>query len=388
MKVFLKKNIKPRIKNGHPWIYDNEIEKIEGNVENGSIVNVFNHEKYFIGKGYLNTNSKIRVRLLTRKNESINKDFIKKRILAAIKRRNTSEKTFRVVFSEADNLPGLIVDKFESYIVIDITTLGMEKLKPYILESLIEIFNPLGIYEKSESSSRIKEGLEKISEWVYGRGPELIPFQINDIKFLADTKGQKTGAFLDQRYNAMILGNFSKNKICLDCFSYTGNFAVHMLRAGAKNVILIDYSKRALEIADEIMKLNKFENYELINANAFDFLKNLDKSSKMFDVISVDPPSFAKSASNKLSALKGYKEINLRAMRLLKDGGILATSSCTQVVSEQEFISTIIAATNDSGKIARTLYRGGQPFDHPIVLNIFETNYLKFFLLEIEKIRY
>ncbi|MBO8139018.1 MAG: class I SAM-dependent rRNA methyltransferase [Thermosipho sp. (in: Bacteria)] len=388
MRVQLKKDIKNRIKNGHPWIYENEIEKIEGTIDNGDIVEVFNHESYFIGKGYINFNSKIRVRLLTRKNEKIDREFFKKRILEALKRRNSKEESFRVVFSEADNLPGLIVDKFEKFLVIEINTLGIEKFKSQIIDVLIEIFNPNGIYEKSDSSSRLKEGLPTNTGWIYGNGPELIPYSINGIRFFADTRGQKTGAFLDQRFNALSLKNYvDNNKICLDCFSYTGNFGLHMLKFGAKHVIFVDYSQRAIEIAKLTLKENGFENFDLIVGNAFDILKNFDKNSKYFDVISIDPPSFAKSASNKKSALRGYKEINLRAMKILKNHGILATSSCTQVISENDFLNTIFSSASDLNKLVRVLHKGGQPFDHPQVLNILETQYLKFLLLEIENIK-
>ncbi|MBO8160002.1 MAG: class I SAM-dependent rRNA methyltransferase [Thermosipho sp. (in: Bacteria)] len=387
MKVFLKKDLKNRIKNGHPWIYDNEIEKVEGEIENGNIVDVFNHEKHFIGKGYINFNSKIRIRLLTRKNEKIDKDFFKKRIIQALKRRNKFENSFRVIFSEADNLPGIIVDKFDEFLVIEVNTLGIEKFKNYIVDILVELFEPKGIFEKSDSSSRKKEGLNIFKAWIYKNGPELIPFKVNDIKFFADTLGQKTGAFLDQRFNALSLKNYVEHKVCLDCFSYTGNFGLHMLKFGAKHVTFIDYSERAINVAELILKENGFKNYELIVGNAFDFLKTFDKTSTYFDIVSIDPPSFAKSASNKKSAIRGYKEINLRAMKILKENGILATSSCTQVISENEFSSTVLSAANDSNKLARILYKGGQPYDHPYVLNIFETQYLKFFLLEIENLK-
>ncbi|ABR31722.1 SAM-dependent methyltransferase [Thermosipho melanesiensis] len=387
MKVFLKKNIKNRIRNGHPWIYENEIESYEENIKNGNIVDIFNHENFFIGKGYINFNSKIRIRILTRKNESIEKDFFKKRFISALKRRNTKENSFRVIFSEADNLPGLIVDKFDNYIVLEINTLGMERFKSLIIDTIVELFNPKGIFEKSNNSSREKEGLEKFSGWVYKNGPELIPFNLNGLKFFADTKGQKTGSFLDQRINAKSLKNFSKNKVCLDAFCYTGNFGMHMLLYGAKHVTFLDYSQRAIDIVNLIAKENGFKNYETIVGNAFDILKNFDKSSKYFDIVSIDPPSFAKKATNKQSAFKGYKEINLRAMRITKDNGLIATSSCTQVISEEEFEHILFSAGVDSGKLIRVIHRGDQPFDHPYVLNILETKYLKFRLLQIENIK-
>lgn len=387
MKVYLKKNIKNRIKNGHPWVYENEIDRIEGEPQNGDIVSIFNHENHFIGKGYINFNSKIRIRILTRKNEQINKEFFIQRIKEALKRRNTNEESFRIIYSEADGLPGIIADKFGDYIVIEINTLGMEKFKPLIIDILNDYFSPKGIYEKSDNSSRIKEGLEKFSGWIYNSGPELIPYSVNGIRFFADTKGQKTGGFLDQRYNALSLKNYVNDKVCLDAFCYTGNFGMHMLRFGAKHVTFLDYSERAIEIVKLTAQKNNFSNYDTVIGNAFDILKSYDSKSKLFDVISIDPPSFAKSANNKKSAIKGYKEINLRTMKILKNGGLLATSSCTQVISEEDFKTIVAAAAIDTGKLARILYRGDQPYDHPYVLNIFETKYLKFLLLQIENIK-
>ncbi|MBZ4649806.1 class I SAM-dependent rRNA methyltransferase [Thermosipho sp. (in: thermotogales)] len=387
MKVYLKKKIKNRVKNGHPWIYENEIEHIDGTPQNGDIVSVFNHERRFVGKGYINFNSKIRIRILTRLNEEINKSFFEKRIKEALLRRNPKEESFRIIFSEADNLPGIIADKFGDYIVIEINTLGMEKFKNEILDILINTFSPKGIFEKSESSSRIKEGLQESVGWIYKSGPELIPYKVNDILFFADTLGQKTGAFLDQRFNALSLKNYSKDAICLDAFCYTGNFGMHMLKFGAKHVTFLDYSERAIEVVNITAKKNNFKNYDTIIGNAFDILKSYDNNSKIFDIISIDPPAFAKNANSKANAKRGYKEINLRAMKILKNNGILATSSCTQVITEEDFKNIIFSAAVDAGKLARILFRGDQPYDHPYVLNILETKYLKFLLLQLENMK-
>ncbi len=384
-KVYLKKDIKKRVQKGHPWIYDNEIDKIIGEFENGDIVDVFSFEDNFIGRGYINQKSKITVRLLTRKYERIDYIFFEKRIKRAIENRFSlvNENAFRVIFGEADGLPGLIVDKFDRYLVVEFNTLGMEKQKDVILKVLVDLFSPLGIYEKSESSSRNKEGLSSITEWIYGSGLEIIPFEVNGLKFLADLKGQKTGSFLDQRFNALELSKYSQGKVCLDCFSYTGNFGMHMLKGGAKHVTFVDYSERALEIAKEIAKLNNFENCDFVNANAFDFLKSEYGRGKKYDIINLDPPSFAKSGSSRESAFKGYKEINLRSMKLLRDGGILGTSSCTQVVSQTEFENILYESATDARVLLRLLHRGGQPADHPQVYNILETIYLKFLILQV-----
>ncbi|MGC9771966.1 23S rRNA (cytosine1962-C5)-methyltransferase [Fervidobacterium changbaicum] len=389
-KVILKRDIKRRVLNGHPWVYDNEIERIEGNFEDGDIVYVYSFANQFVGIGYINTKSKITVRLLSRKPVEINREFIKNRILDAIKNRYSiaKENAYRVIFGEADGLPGLIVDKFDKYLSVQFNTLGINKLKNTILGVLIEIFSPTGIHERTEGSAVKKEGLEEFSGWIYGSGPELIPFEINGIKFLADTKGQKTGAFLDQRENARKLRDFAQNKVCLDCFSYTGNFGMHLLSGGAKHVTFVDYSDRAIEIARQIAKLNGFDESrtEFVVGNAFDYLKNAYAKTKKYDVVVLDPPSFAKSASSRDAAFKGYKEINYRSMRILKDDGLLATASCTQVVSQSEFESILVDAAIDAKVFARLIYRGGQPIDHPQVYNILETMYLKFLILQISSL--
>ncbi|AMW32566.1 class I SAM-dependent rRNA methyltransferase [Fervidobacterium islandicum] len=389
-KVILKRDIKRRVLNGHPWVYDNEIERIEGNFEDGDIVYVHSFANQFIGIGYINTKSKITVRLLSRKSVEINREFIMNRILDAIKNRYSiaKENAYRVIFGEADGLPGLIVDKFDKYLSVQFNTLGINKLKNTILDVLIEIFSPTGIHERTEGSAVKKEGLEEFSGWIYGSGPELIPFEINGIKFLADTKGQKTGAFLDQRENARKLRDFAQNKVCLDCFSYTGNFGMHLLSGGAKHVTFVDYSDRAIEIARQIAKLNGFDESrtEFVVGNAFDYLKNAYVKTKKYDVVVLDPPSFAKSASSRDAAFKGYKEINYRSMRILKDDGLLATASCTQVVSQSEFESILVDAAIDAKVFARLIYRGGQPIDHPQVYNILETMYLKFLILQISSL--
>jgi len=389
-KVILKKDIKRRVLTGHPWIYDNEIDKIEGDFHDGDIVYVHTFANQFLGVGYINTKSKITVRILSRKPVEINKEFIHNRISEAIKNRYNiaKESAYRVVFGEADGLPGLIVDKFGEYLSVQFNTLGINNLKSYVLDSLISLFQPKGIFERTEGSAVKKEALEEFCGWIYGSGPELIPFEINGIKFLADTKGQKTGAFLDQRENAKKLMEFAREKVCLDCFCYTGNFGMHLLSGGAKHVTFVDYSERAIDVAKEIAKLNGFseDRYDFVVANAFDHLKSLYEKSRKFDIVVLDPPSFAKSATSRDAAFKGYKEINYRSMRIVKDNGLLATASCTQVVSQSEFESIMVDAAIDAKVILRLIYRGGQPVDHPQVYNILESMYLKFLILQISSL--
>lgn len=269
------------------------------------------------------------------------------------------------------------MDKFADFFVVQISTLGMSKFKETIVNVLIELFNPKGIYEKSEGSFIAKEGIEPYSGWLYGNGPNLIPFKLHEITFLADLHGQKTGFFLDQRFNAENLSEFSTDRRVLDLFSYTGNFAFHLLKGGAREAILVDYSERALAVAEEIARINSFkEKIRTINANSFDFIRNVKIGE--FELIVIDPPAMLKSATAKHNALRAYKELNLRAIRSLKDGGILATSSCTQLIRESEWLEKITEAFKDSKKIGKLLFSAGQPFDHPALTSMHESNYLKF----------
>ena len=372
----------------HPWIFSNQLLKTFGDFEDGDVVDIVAPDNSYIGRGYINRKSKIAVRLISLEPRNV-KQLIKDRIHDAVCRRANflkSEDACRLIYSEADWLPGLIVDKYGQYLVIQINTLGMEKLKPVVLQTLIKEIEPAGIYEKSDSSSRKKEGLEKVCEWVYKSGPELIPYEVNQMKFLADTKGQKTGAFLDQRMNALLLKDFAAEKVCLDAFSYTGNFALHLLRFGAKHVTLMDYSERSLQVASEILRINGFEKrFETVKANVFDELRNYESKNRTFDLVVLDPPSFAKSRSSISSAARGHKEVNLRAMRLLRKPGILVSASCTQVLFRQDFEKILLKAAEDNHVELAVLQEGCQPPDHPVILSIPETRYLKFIIAEVRR---
>lgn len=371
----------------HPWIFQTEITKIEGNFENGEIVNVHLSSGKFYGIGYINTKSKIAIRLLSMQPVTI-EQIINQRIEEAIKKRELplkDHKAYRLVNGEADGLPGLIVDKYGDYLVLQINTLGMEKLKSLIVEKLVKNLNPLGIYEKSDVPARLKEGLDERCTWLMGNGPDVLFFEHEGLLMAADLKGQKTGAFLDQLHNSYVCSLFAKDKVCLDVFCYTGNFSLHLLRAGAKSVTLIDYSERSLSIAEQLLILNGFSGrYELIHANAFDWLKENSRFER-FDFVVLDPPSFAKTSVSKESAKRGHKEINLRAMKILRKPGILATASCTQVISQQEFETVLLDAANDSKVLLNVLCMGGQGFDHPFLLEVPETRYLKFITAEVRR---
>lgn len=386
--VYLKKDIKSRVLNGHSWIYENEIEKIIGEYTNGDIVDVF-HNKRFIGRGYINDNSKIRVRLLTKKHETIDYEWVKNKIKEAYEYRELlygNEKSFRLIFGEGDYFPGLIIDKFEDYFVIQINTLGVYKLKNYIVDALIELFEPKGIFEKDDDKNSDIEGFEYIEGWIYKNGPELIPFEVNGIKFFADTLGQKTGFFLDQRYNALRVKELAYNKVVLDGFAYTGNFGIHALMGGAKYVTFLDYSDRALFVLEKTLKANNISNdkYELYETNTFDQLRKFDDANIYFDFVIIDPPSLAKSRSSIKNAIRGYKELNLRAMRITKNKGLFATASCTQLVYDEEFKKIVFDAAKDNKILLKQIFKGTQAPDHPVLYNILETEYLKFYLFEIE----
>lgn len=355
------------------------------------MVDIF-HDKKFIGIGYYNSNSIIRVRVITRKKCEINKEFIKNKIEQSVKLRDEilgRDSSYRVIFGKADGFPGLIVDKFAGYLSIQINTLGIYRLKDMIISTLIEIFNPAGIFEKDDEKSAEKEGFEPIDGWIYKNGPELIKFDMNGINFLADTKGQKTGFFLDQRINGMNTVKFSNDKIVLDAFTYTGNFGLHALKGGAKFVTFMDYSARALEVMQEAAKLNGYtkDRFEVINGNSFDILRKFDDAGRKFDVTIIDPPSMAKNRSSKENAIKGYKELNLRAMKITNEGGYLSTSSCTQLVNEQEFKDVIIRAAEDTKKSLKIVFRGTQPVDHPVLMNVNETEYLKHFFVQVTSLK-
>jgi len=384
-RAILKARIKRRIFNGHPWIYDNEIE-ISPECENGSLVDLFTNSGQFVGRGYYNAHSTIRIRLLTRKYENIDEGFFARKIQRAFMLRNRYAETsaYRLIFGESDGLPGLIVDRYSNYFVIQISTLGMSKFREDIVSTLVKLFNPKGIYEKSEGTFLKLEGINPINEWLYGSGPMLIPFKMNEISFLSDLKGQKTGFFLDQRYNAKLLSKFASEKKVLDVFSYTGNFALHLLKAGADQATLLDQSERALEVAKEIAKINGVsDKIYTVQGNAFDFLRSLNPGD--YDLIVVDPPALVKNSKSTEKAIAAYKELNLRALKALKEG-ILATSSCTQAIREDLWLNTIHRAFNDCKKVGLQLFSGSQPFDHPVSLAIFETNYLKFRAFSVRKI--
>ena len=386
-KVFLKRKIAPRIANGHPWIYGNEIEKIVGEPAAGDIVEVFYYDKKYVGRGYFNQQSQIAVRLLTRKHENINDDFFLNRIKQAWKYRQKLGYTenCRLVFGEADYLPALVIDKFNDYFVIQTLSFGIEKWKPAIVNALQEIFSPKGIYERNDVPVRELEGLEQQKGFLTAPFDTNIVINENGFKFNVDIEnGQKTGYFLDQQDNRRAIKEIAKGADVLGAFTYTGTFEIHAAGYGAKSVYGIDISEQAVEQANKNAALNGLENICRFEAmNAFDALKRWDKEEKKYDVVMLDPPAFTKSRESIGKAVTGYKEINLRGMKLVKNGGFLVTSSCTNLVSPELFLDTIAAAARDAKKRIRQVTFKAQASDHPIIWGLENTNYLKFLIVEV-----
>ncbi len=387
IKVFLKRKIAARIANGHPWIYNNEIEKIDGEVVAGSIVDVFYHDKKWVGRGYINPQSLIMVRLLTRKQEEINDVFFHNKIWQAwqYRQRLGYTENCRLVFGEADYLPALIIDKFNDYFVIQTLSYGIDVWKNAIVKALVSIFNPKGIYERNDVPVRDLEGLPQQKGFLHNTFDTNIVIRENGLQFHVDIEnGQKTGYFLDQQDNRRAIEPICKNADVLGAFTYTGTFEIHAAKYGAKSVLGIDISEQAVDIANKNAALNNLDAICKFEAmNAFDALKQWDKEEKLYDVVMLDPPAFTKSRESIHKAVTGYKEINLRGMKLVKNGGFLVTSSCTNLVNPELFLQTIDAAAKDAKKRIRQVTFKAQASDHPIIWGMENTNYLKFLIVEV-----
>jgi 23S rRNA (cytosine1962-C5)-methyltransferase len=386
--VILKKKIGLRIENGHPWIFSNEIAETEETVKPGDIVTVFNGDKKFIGKGFINPKSQITIRLLTRnEQEVVDARFIHGRIESAWSYRKKIGYTenCRLVFGEADGLPALIIDKFGHYFVIQTLALGIDIWKPAIVSALQEIFHTDKIYERNDVPVRELEGMVQQKGFLSAPFDTKIIIQENGINFEVDLEnGQKTGYFLDQHDNRRAIQHIVKDAEVLSAFCYTGSFEVHAGYYGAKSVLGLDISENAVKQARRNASLNGLEDIVRFEAvNAFDVLNKWSKENKKFDVVMLDPPAFTKSRENIGKAISGYKEINLRAMKLLRSGGFLVSSSCTNLVSPQLFLDTIRSAAKDAGKKIRQVTYQAQSPDHPIAWGLENTHYLKFLIAEV-----
>ena len=386
-KVILKRKIAQRIFNGHPWVYGNEVNNIEGEVNGGDIVDVYFADNSFAGRGFINPKSQILVRLLTRRKENIDEVFFYRKIEAAWHYRQKIGYTenCRLVFGEADYLPSLIIDKFNNYFSLQTLSLGMDVWKPAIVAALNTIFKPAGIYERNDVPVRSLEGLPQQTGFLSPPFDTKIAIEENGIRFLVDLEnGQKTGYFLDQQDNRRAIKHIVKDADVLGVFTYTGTFEIHAAHYGAKSVLGLDISESAVAQANHHAKINGVENRCRFEAvNAFDVLKQWGKEGRQYDVVMLDPPAFTKSRENIQKAVTGYKEINLRGMKLLKNGGFLVTSSCTNLVSPQLFLQTIDAAAKDARKNIRQVTFRSQSSDHPIIWDMENTSYLKFLIVEV-----
>ena len=388
MRVQLKKKISPRVANGHPWIFANEIQSVEGELFGGEIVEVFGADKKFVGRGYINPKSQIAIRLLTRDQSlMIDEEFFFKKILEAWEYRKKIGYTenCRLVFGEADQLPALIIDKFNDYLVLQTLALGMDRWKNAITNALQKIFRPAGIYERNDVPVRELEGLQQHKGYLSEPFNTRIIINENGLKFFVDLDlGQKTGYFLDQHDNRRAIRHIVKDAEVLGAFTYTGSFEIHAAHYGAKSVLGLEISEQAIAMAAENAALNGLEKIvRFQKANAFDVLRSMSRDGKLFDVVMLDPPAFTKSRENIQNAAKGYKEINLRGIKLLRKNGFLVTSSCTNLIHPELFLEIIHAAAKDARKKLRQVCFFTQSSDHPVLEELENTKYLKFLIVEV-----
>jgi 23S rRNA (cytosine1962-C5)-methyltransferase len=386
-RVVLKRKISNRVLNGHPWVFNNEINLMDDSIIAGDIVEVVSHDQKFIGYGYINPNSVIPVRIISReKTDKIDNAFFLKKIKAAWEYRKKIGYTenCRLVFGEADGLPQLIIDKFNDYFVIQTLAFGIDVWKDAIVDALNELFSPKGIYERNDVPIRELEGMQQKKGFLSEPFETKIMINENGLKFMVDIeKGQKTGYFLDQQDNRRAIQHIVKGADVLGAFCYTGTFEIHAAHYGAKHVLGLDISESAVQQSIENAALNGLTNCSFQAINAFDALKQWTKEEKRWDVVMLDPPSFTKTRENIQKAISGYKEINLRGMKLLKPGGFLVTSSCTNLVQPDLFYQIIEMAAKDARRSLRQVVFQAQSPDHPIIRGLENTNYLKFLIVQV-----
>ena len=386
--VILKAGKDKRIKGGHLWVYQGEIGIIGIGVKSGQLVEVLDNRGRFLGIGYYNQASQIAVRLLTTIRETVDENFFRKRIQQAMAYRsriNRNVSCYRLIFGEGDLLPGLIVDKFEDYLVVQFLTMGMEVNHDLIINLLIELCQPKGIIERSDLSVRHLEELPERAGCIYGECPPSFVIRDNEIKFRVNLlEGQKTGYFLDQSANRAALARYAPGRRTLDCFCHVGSFALHAAFYGASSVLGVDIAEDAVDMAVGNASLNGLdEKCRFKVSNAFDFLRDQVGKKEEYDLVILDPPAFTKSKQTLEGAIRGYKEINLRALKLLPPGGILVTCSCSYHMNIDLFWEIINAAATDNKKKLRLLERRTQNLDHPILMGVPETEYLKCFVFEV-----
>ncbi len=391
--VTLKEGEGRTIKAGGMWIYDNEVESVMGHVEDGDIVMVRDFDGYPMGKGFINRRSRIRIRMMTRNiTEVIDADFLRMRLADAweYRKRTVDTANCRIVFGEADFLPGLVIDKYGDILVVQSLALGIDRMKPLLIDLLSEILAQdgiviRGVYERSDAKVREREGMKRYKGFLCGEFDTDVEITENGVKYLVDVKdGQKTGFFLDQKYNRLAIQKLCQGAEVLDCFTHTGAFALNAGIAGAARVLGVDASETGCARARENVSRNGLDDrIEILCADVFELLPKLEEEGRKFDVVILDPPAFAKSAKSVKNALKGYREINLRAMKLVRDGGWLCTCSCSHFI-DQEMFAAMLAQTarNAHRRLRQAEYRTQSP-DHPILWSADESYYLKFYILQI-----
>ena len=391
--VTLKKGEGRMLKSGGLWIFDNEIASILGSFEDGDIVAVHDFDGYGLGKGFINRNSKIRVRMMTRnRHQEIDEAFLKMRVQEAwdYRKKVSDTGSCRVIFGEADFLPGLVVDKFSDVLVVQSLALGIDRLKDQIVELLKEVLAAdgikiRGVYERSDAKVRRQEGMELYKGFIGEPFDTNVEIEENGVRYMVDVKdGQKTGFFLDQKYNRKAIQHLCKDAKVLDCFTHTGSFALNAGYGGAKEVTGVDASELAVEQAILNSKLNGMEDrVKFICRDVFELLPELEEKGEKFDVVILDPPAFTKSRNSVKNAVKGYREINLRGMKLVKDGGYLATCSCSHFMDPELFTKTIREAASNVHKRLRQVEYRTQAADHPILWAADESYYLKFIIFQV-----
>ena len=386
---------------GHPWVYDAEVLTVEGAPENGKLVDILSKKGRYLGTGFLSEQSKIRIRLISRNaNDRFDGAFWERKLRWAWEYRKSvmapeDLDCCRVIFGEADAFPGLTVDKFHDLLSVQVLSVGMEGIKDMLLPALVRILREdgqaiRGVFERNDVALRDKEGLPQYKAWFPLPGEEtpsspIVEITENGVKYLVDVEnGQKTGFFLDQKYNRQAVARLARGKTVLDCFTHTGSFALNAARGGAKHVTAVDVSESAVAMARANAERNGLSDVvDCVAANVFDLLPELEKEPVKYDFIILDPPAFTKSRKTVANAITGYKEINYRAMKLLPRGGYLATCSCSHFATEEKFVAMLHDAAKDAGVQLRQIEARQQSCDHPILWGVEETNYLKFYLFQV-----
>jgi 23S rRNA (cytosine1962-C5)-methyltransferase len=391
--VHIRKGEARYLKSGGAWIFDNEVDRVEGEFENGDLVSVFDYDGYPLGSGFINVNSKIRVRMMTRnKEQQIDDAFLKMRLQNAwdYRKKTIDTESCRIIFGEADFLPGLTVDKFSDVLVVESLSLGIDRIKVRIIDLLKEVLSEdgikiRGVYERSDSKERLKEGMERIKGFIGDPFDTNVGITENGLKIIVDVKdGQKTGYFLDQKNNRMAIRKFCRDAKVLDCFTHTGSFALNAGAAGASEVLGVDASELGIRAAEENARLNRMEDrVHFMVADVFELLPELEQKKECYDVVILDPPAFTKSKNTIHQAVKGYREINERGMKLVKDGGFLVTCSCSHYMDPDLFRKTIREAANGAHRRLRQADYALQAPDHPVLWAADEMPYLKFLVFQV-----